>query len=251
MIAFNSRKQFDTSKRQLMTDIMEVMATLTVEASHLSTAENLVRCDGTCQSSGCIADRLETVLMRFSMNNEHFTKKVLAQFLLAADTCLLAFYLVGDRPSIFRNEGQNQDNRPSSAQELLMMLLRQVVLKMMYYNTPTYIEFSASHHFTPIRMNHATTAVHDDTGDAQDGDNTNDNTVVLLGPFGCTERFDNNEHLWEPYDDIIVDVPTTRVHDMFLALAMGSHIRLGESSPLLSLPVDVLGELAKHTLELF
>jgi hypothetical protein len=249
LIKFTSLEDFYLSKNLLSHELMELMGKLALHAQQHPVPTNLVWYDGTCTASNYTADDLHTALMRYTKNNMKLSEKLTTKFLFSIDTCLLAFFLVIP----YRQElGHIEDTELINADvdlrisntELLMMLLRQVVLKMTRFDGIQYKAFSLTYQFTPIRFCNPISISSEVT-------NSIPTVVELNGPFGSKYVIKNNDPILQDWDDIIVEVPTLHVQDMFLALAMGTHDRLGAGSLLQGLHVDVLGLVGKLTMELF
>lgn len=248
-IKFTSLQDFYISKNALSLDIMEIMGRLSLHAQRDPIPTNLVWYDGTCTASNYTADDIHDVLMRYTKNNVKLSEKITTKFLFSIDTCLLAFFLVVP----YRLErGQTEDvelvhtdaDLRITNTELLMMLLRQIVLKMTRFDGIQYKAFSLTYQFTPIRFCNPTKMYRTIIDPF-------DTAFDLNGPFGSKYVINNSDDISEPFDDIIVEVPTWHVQEMFLALAMGTQDRLGAGSLLQGLPVDVLALIGTSTMELF
>ena len=222
---------------------MEITTKLALYVNDREGAHDLIQHDGTCSSSCYLADDFQSALMRYTKNNVKLADELTTHFLVGVDTCLLAFFLVSPYHDQEHLDIQDTtvhadgDLRISNT-ELLLMLFRQVMLKMTRFDGGQFSAFSLSFQFTPIRFCNPKAIV-------------NENQLELLGPFGCNFAIEDRNGLTEHFDDIIVEVPTWHVQAIFLAVAMGTHERIGKDSPLLHVPAEVLSLIERLTVELF
>jgi len=249
LINFHSTSEFYILKKQLFDEIMEIASKLALYATEKEVTHDLIQNDGTCSSSGHIASDLYAALIRYTKNNVKLANELTSHFLLSVDTCLLAFFLVlpyHDQEHLDIQDiplHADGDLRMTNT-EMLMMLLRQVVLKMTRFDGFQFSAFSLSFQFTPVRFCNPIAIVNENN-------KPTDSELELIGPFGCPHVIERNHDLSEPFDDIITEVPTFHLQEMFLSFAMGSQIRLGNESPLLDVPSDVLALIKNLTVELF
>jgi hypothetical protein len=254
-IKFNSISEFYTLKKKLFDEMMEIATKLTLYINDIHNFNEcmfnvLIQNDGTCSSFAHASDDIHAALMRYTKNNIKLADELTNNFVLNIDTCLLAFFLISPYHAQLNLQMElntlvhvNGNLRISST-EMLMMLLRQVVLKMTCFDGRQYLAFSLAFQFTPIRFCNPTVIVNKQNTIV-------DSQVELTGPLGCNHFINGNHDLVEPLDDIISEVPTWHLQEMFLSFAMATHDRLGADSHVQKLHPDILALIGNLTVEIF
>jgi hypothetical protein len=240
VMEFSSLIEFCDSKNLMLQDLMDVMSDLSIATvNNPDLQNNIMSFYATCTSHTWVADKLQRIFLKFTKGDVDVTEYLVTHMLIAVDTCLLTYFIVVPERQWIAPIDTALDR--VSDVELLNMLFRQVVLNMICYNHLHFPMFSISQHFTPVRMVHPVEVVPEEVVD--------DSKVELQGPFGCNVHI--RQENYNRRDDIIVDVSTLKIQKMFLALAMGSHDRLGADAPIKCLHSDILHIVRDHAIDLF
>jgi hypothetical protein len=247
IIDFECLEEFYEKKKQLRKDIMKAITDMVVLNDFAHPSRVHLSYHGTCDSSHFIHENILSAVMRYTGQQLSNSLKLTEHVIVAADTCLLAYFLVSlnkieDTIDDFTFEKDDESvTTRLTPMEILLMLVRQLLLKILYLNSPRYPAFSLSHQFTSVRMSSPRESL--PTFGSERG-----HVLTLQGPFGSTQSY-KFHHVPAACEDIIVDVPTAHIQKMFTALAMGTHERLGMHSPLRDCDADVLGLVAQFTLD--